>query len=376
MSQTNIIVGSGFSGSTMARLIAEKLDEKVVVVDKKDHIAGNSYDYRDENGIMIHKYGSHIFHTNNEKVWAFLKQFTDFNTYMHEVVGILDGIEAKIPFNFNTLYQVFPETLAKRLEEKLLKKFEYNKKVPILEFQKQDDEDLKFLAEYVYEKIFLNYTTKQWGVSPKDVDGAVTARVPVYLSKDNRYFQDKYQGIPLEGYTKVVEKMLDHPNIEVVLNKDFAEFKKENSDLVKNARIFYTGSIDEFFDYKFGKLPYRSVNFKFETYDREFYQTHACINYPNNYDFTRIHEYKHYLNDKSEKTVIAKEYSEFFELGKNERYYPIASEENAKLYQKYLDEAKNLKDVYFLGRLGDYKYYNMDLAVARAIELFEEVFNA
>lgn len=376
MSQTNIIVGSGFSGSTMARLIAEKLDEKVVVVDKKDHIAGNSYDYRDENGIMIHKYGSHIFHTNNEKVWSFLKQFTDFNTYMHEVVGILDGIEAQIPFNFTTLYQVFPETLAKRLEEKLLKKFEYNKKVPILEFQKQDDEDLKFLAEYVYEKIFLNYTTKQWGVSPKDVDGAVTARVPVYLSKDNRYFQDKYQGIPLEGYAKLVEKMLDHPNIEVVLNKDFAEFKKENSDLVKNARIFYTGSIDEFFDYKFGKLPYRSVNFKFETHNREFYQTHACINYPNNYDFTRIHEYKHYLNDKSEKTVIAKEYSEFFELGKNERYYPIASEENAKLYQKYLDEAKNLKDVYFLGRLGDYKYYNMDLAVARAIELFEEVFNA
>ena len=295
---------------------------------------------------------------------------------MHEVVGFIDGIEAQIPFNFTTLYQIFPETLAKRLEEKLLKKFEYNKKVPILEFQKQDDEDLKFLAEYVYEKIFLNYTTKQWGVSPKDVDGAVTARVPVYLSKDNRYFQDKYQGIPLEGYTKVVEKMLDHPNIEVVLNKDFAEFKKENSDLVKNARIFYTGSIDEFFDYKFGKLPYRSVNFKFETHNREFYQTHACINYPNNYDFTRIHEYKHYLNDKSEKTVIAKEYSEFFELGKNERYYPIASEENAKLYQKYLDEAKNLKDVYFFGRLGDYKYYNMDLAVARAIELFEEVFNA
>ncbi len=376
MSQTNIIVGSGFSGSTMARLIAEKLDEKVVVVDKKDHIAGNSYDYRDENGIMIHKYGSHIFHTNNEKVWSFLKKFTVFNTYMHEVVGIIDGIEAQIPFNFTTLYQIFPETLAKRLEEKLLKKFEYNKKVPILEFQKQDDEDLKFLAEYVYEKIFLNYTTKQWGVSPKDVDGAVTARVPVYLSKDNRYFQDKYQGIPLEGYTKVVEKMLDYPNIEVILNKDFAKLKKENSDLVKNARIFYTGSIDEFFDYKFGKLPYRSVNFKLETHNREFYQTHACINYPNNYDFTRIHEYKHYLNDKSEKTVIAKEYSEFFELGKNERYYPIASEENAKLYQKYLDEAKNLKDVYFFGRLGDYKYYNMDLAVARAIELFEEVFNA
>lgn len=376
MEYNNIVVGAGFSGAVIANLIADKLNQKVTVFDKKDHIAGNSYDYRDNNGIMIHKYGSHIFHTNNEKVWSYLKQFTDFSTYMHEVVGILDGIEAHIPFNFNTLYQVFPQTMAKRMEEKLLKAFEYNKKVPILEFQKQDDEDLRYLANYVYEKIFLNYTTKQWGVSPKDVDGTVTARVPVYLSKDNRYFQDKYQGIPLEGYTKVVEKMLAHPNIKVVLNKDFSEYKKENSELVKNSRIFYTGSIDEFFDYKYGQLPYRSVNFKFETYDREFYQSHACVNYPNNYDFTRIHEYKHYLQDKSEKTVIAKEYSEFFELGKNERYYPIASEENTELYKKYLADASEMRNVYFLGRLGDYKYYNMDQAVARAIELFEGVINA
>lgn len=372
-SRINIIVGAGFSGVTIANLIATKLNEKVIIIDKKDHIAGNSYDYRDENGIMIHKYGSHIFHTNNEKVWTFLRQFTSFNTYMHEVVGILDGIEAQIPFNFNTLYQVFPQSMAKKLEEKLLNTFEYNTKVPILEFQKQDDEDLKYLANYVYEKIFLNYTTKQWGLSPKDVDGAVTARVPVYLSKDNRYFQDKYQGIPTNGYTKVVEKMLDNPNIDLQLNTDFETFKSENKNLLENARIFYTGSIDEYFGYKFGQLPYRSVNFKFETYDREFYQSHACINYPNNYDFTRIHEYKHYLQDKSEKTVIAKEYSEFFELGKNERYYPIANEENAKLYSKYLEEANKQKDVYFFGRLGDYKYYNMDLAIGRAIELFEEV---
>ncbi len=373
MSRTNIVVGAGFSGATIANLIATELNEKVIIIDKKEHIAGNSYDYRDENGIMIHKYGSHIFHTNNEKVWKFLSHFTSFNTYMHEVVGILDGIEAQIPFNFNTLYQVFPQSMAKKLEEKLLDTFEYNTKVPILEFQKQDDDDLKYLANYVYEKIFLNYTTKQWGLSPKDVDGAVTARVPVYLSKDNRYFQDKYQGIPTEGYTKVVEKMLDNSNIELQLNTDFETFKAQNKNLLENARIFYTGSIDEYFGYKYGQLPYRSVNFKFETYDREFYQSHACINYPNNYDFTRIHEYKHYLQDKSEKTVIAKEYSEFFELGKNERYYPIASEENAKLYAKYLNDAKLQKDVYFLGRLGDYKYYNMDLAIGRAIELFEEV---
>lgn len=375
MSRLNIVVGAGFSGATIANLIADKLNERVIVIDKKDHIAGNSYDYRDENGIMIHKYGSHIFHTNNEKVWEFLKQFTDFNTYMHSVVGILDGIEAQIPFNFHTLYQVFPTTMAKRMESKLLDAFPYNTKVPILEFQKQDDDDLKYLANYVYEKIFLNYTTKQWGVSPKDVDGAVTARVPVYLSLDDRYFQDKYQGIPLDGYSAVVEKMLAHKNIEVILNTDFESFKKETSNIVdgENVRIFYTGSIDEFFNYKYGQLPYRSVHFKMETYDREYYQSHACINYPNNYDFTRIHEYKHYLNDKSEKTVIAKEYSEFFELGKNERYYPIASPENAALYEKYLNDAKSLNNVYFLGRLGDYKYYNMDLAIARAIELFESI---
>lgn len=361
----NLVVGAGFSGATIARLIAENFDEEVVVIDLKEHIAGNCYDYRDKNGIMIHKYGSHIFHTSNEKVWKFLKRFTDFNQYMHKVIALIDGIETTIPFNFNTLYDVFPHTLAERLEEKLLKKFEYNKKVPILEFQKQDDADLKFLANYVYEKVFLHYTTKQWGVSPEEVDGAVTARVPVYLSKDERYFQDKYQGIPLNGYTEVVKNILSHKNIKVKLNTDYKNIK-ENYD-----RIFYTGAIDEYFNYEFGQLPYRSVNFKFEEYDREFYQNNSVVNYPCNYDFTRIHEYKHYLNDKSNKTVIAKEYSEFFEQGKNERYYPIPKDENTELYNKYLEKASALKNTYFLGRLGDYKYYDMDKAIARAIELFE-----
>jgi len=364
----NLVVGAGFSGAVTANLIATKLNEEVVVIDKKDHIAGNSFDYKDKNGIMIHKYGSHIFHTSNEKVWNFISKFTDFNQYMHKVIAIIDGIETTIPFNFNTLYDVFPKTMAKRLEKKLLKNFEYNKKVPILEFQKQDDEDLKYLANYVYEKVFLHYTTKQWGVSPENVDGAVTARVPVYLSKDNRYFQDKYQGIPLEGYTKVIEKMLSHENITVKLETDYKDI-----DPSQYKRVFYTGPIDEFFNYEYGQLPYRSVNFKLEEYDREFYQSNACVNYPCNYDFTRIHEYKHYLKDKSDKTVIAKEYSEFFELGKNERYYPIPNEESAILYQKYFEKAEKLDNVYFLGRLGDYKYYDMDKAILRAIELFEEL---
>lgn len=363
----NLVVGAGFSGAVIANLIATKLDEEVIVIDKKDHIAGNCFDYKDNNGIMIHKYGSHIFHTSNEKVWDFVCQFTDFNQYMHKVIAIIDGIETTIPFNFNSIYKVFPPHMAKQLEKKLLKKFEYNKKVPILEFQKQSDKDLKHLADFVYEKVFLHYTTKQWGVSPKDVDGAVTARVPVYLSRDDRYFQDKYQGIPLEGYTKVVENILKHPNIEVKLNTEF------DGNINEYKRVFYTGPIDEFFNYELGQLPYRSVNFKLEEYDREFYQPNAVVNYPCNYRFTRIHEYKHYLNDKSDKTIIAKEYSEFFELGKNERYYPIPHQENSALYEKYLQKAQKLNNVYFCGRLGDYKYYDMDKAILRAIELFEEV---
>ena len=229
----NLVVGAGFSGAVIANLIATQLNEEVFVIDKKNHIAGNSYDYRDENGIMIHKYGSHIFHTSNEKVWKFVRQFGDFNQYMHKVIAIIDGIETTIPFNFNTIYDVFPVTKATKLEEKLLEKFEYNKKVPILEFQKQDDKDLKELADYVYEKVFLHYTTKQWGVSPENVDGAVTARVPVYLSKDNRYFQDKYQGIPLEGYTKLVENMLKHPNIKVQLNKEFESLQNPKEEYTR-----------------------------------------------------------------------------------------------------------------------------------------------
>ena len=368
----NLIAGCGLSGAVIARLLAD-IGEKVLVIDRKNHIAGNIYDYKDENGIYIHKYGSHIFHTNNEKVWEFLNRFTSFNTYMHKVVALIDGIETTIPFNINTLYDVFPKSLAKRLEEKLLNKFEYNTKVPILEFQKQDDNDLKFLADYIYEKVFLHYTAKQWGKNPDEIASAVTARVPVHVSKDDRYFQDKYQGIPLNGYTKMVENILNHPNIEVKLNTDFNDFACENPEELKNFRIFYTGSIDEFFDYKYGELPYRSVNFKFETHNREFYQSNAVVNYPCNYDFTRIHEYKYYLNDKSDKTVIAKEYSEYFQNGKNERYYPIENDDNKNLYEKYLSQTPD--NVYFLGRLGDYKYYDMDKAVERAINLFEEIKN-
>lgn len=364
----NLVVGAGFAGATIANLIATKIDEKVIIIDKKSHIAGNSFDYKDKNNITIHRYGSHIFHTNNDRVWKYLSKFANFNTYKHKVLAEIDGTYANIPFNLNTIYKVLPKSLAKTLEKKLLEYFEYNIKVSISEFQRQNDKDLKFLADYIYEKVFLGYTIKQWGVSPKKVDSSVITRVPIYISKDDRYFQDKYQGLPIEGYTKIVKKMLSHKNIKIHLNTDYNKVKGNF------IRIFYTGSIDEFFDYKFGILPYRSVNFKLEEYNQEFYQNNSVINYPCNYDFTRIHEYKYYLKEKSKKTIIAKEYSEDFEIGKNERCYPILNEENQILYNKYLSESQKLDNVYFLGRLGDYKYYDMDKTISRAIELFEEVF--
>lgn len=365
---TNLVVGAGITGAVIAEKIARSLDEKVLLIDGKEHLAGNCYDEKNSNGITVHKYGSHIFHTNIPKVWNYLKKFTDFNTYMHKVIAIIDGQETTIPFNFNTLYDVFPLSAAQKFENKLLENFEYNTRVPILELKKIKDKDLNFLADYIYKKIFLNYTIKQWGLNPEEIDRTVTARVPVLISKDNRYFQDCYQGIPLGGYTKMIENILHHPNIEIRLNTQFKELKNRNYK-----RIFYTGSIDEFFDYKFGMLPYRSVSFKFEEYNRPYYQKNSVINYPDNYDFTRIHEYKYYLNEICDKTVIAKEYSQEFKLGVNERYYPIVNKQNTNLYNQYLHLAKEHDNVYFLGRLGDYKYYDMDKAIERALEVFESL---
>lgn len=364
----NLVIGCGFTGATMARKIAEELGESVLVADARDHLAGNSYDYRDEHGIMIHRYGSHIFHTSLEDVWRWVSRFASFNTYMHKVVALIDGIETTIPFNLRTLSDVFPPGLAARLEEKLLSRFGYNKRIPISEFRSQDDADLAFLADYVYEKVFCHYTAKQWGMSPEAAGmGAVTARVPVHISCDERYFQDKYQGIPQQGYTELVRRMLDHPNIEVRLNAPYDTLQ------VEYERLIYTGSIDEFFGYRYGVLPYRSVRFAMEEHLTPYYQRNAVVNYPCNYDFTRIHEYKYYLNDTSDHTVIAKEYSEPFEPGKNDRFYPIPSPEAADLYARYAELAAGLPNVHFLGRLGSYRYLDIDKAIHAALEYFERV---
>lgn len=358
-----LVVGCGPSGSCLANRLGDN-NHKVVIIDQKEHIGGNCYDYFDSNGIDIHQYGTHIFHTENQDVWNFLSRFTQWYPYQHEVKALIDGQLVPIPFNFNSIEQLFPQKMAQSLIEALLNEFPYNKKVPILKLRESKNKDLQFLAEYVYEKVFLHYTVKQWGVKPEDLDPLVTGRVPVFVGRDNRYFQAKYQGIPLHGYTAMFEKMLNHPNIEVRLNTPFDKSLLKDFD-----HCFFTGAIDEFFDYQYGELPYRSLKFDFLTFDRPYFQSNSVVNYPCNYDFTRIGEYKYFLGTQSDSTVVSYEYPEPFVLGKNERYYPIINEENKALYSKYLALAEEQPKVTFLGRLGDYRYYDMDQAVARVLEL-------
>lgn len=360
-----LVVGCGPSGSCLANRLGDN-NHKVVIIDQKDHIGGNCYDYFDSNGIDIHQYGTHIFHTENQDVWNFLSRFTQWYPYQHEVKALIDGQLVPIPFNFNSIEQLFPQKMAQSLIEALLNEFPFNKKVPILKLRASKNKDLQFLAEYVYEKVFLHYTVKQWGVKPEELDPLVTGRVPVFVGRDNRYFQAKYQGIPLHGYTAMFEKMLNHPNIEVRLGTAF------NKEMLKDFdHCFFTGAIDEFFDYQYGELPYRSLKFNFLTFDRPYFQSNSVVNYPCNYDFTRIGEYKYFLGTQSDSTVVSYEYPEPFVLGKNERYYPIINEEHKTLYAKYLALADKLENVTFLGRLGDYKYYDMDQAVARVLNLVE-----
>jgi UDP-galactopyranose mutase len=373
-----IVVGSGLAGVVIAKQIATKLNKKVLIIEKRNHIGGNCFDFKDENNILIHKYGPHLFHTNDKEVVNYLSNFTSWDIYNHEVLCFIDGKKVPIPFNFNTLYEVFPKQKAKILEQKLLENFEYNSKIPILELKKSSDKDLTFLADFIYEKIFVNYTAKQWGMKPEDMDSTVTARVPVFIGRDNRYFNDSYQMLPKNGYTKMIEKMINHKNIKLMLNTDFKEvcrLENENFYLFDKqfeGKIIYTGQIDELFDYKFGELPYGSVDMKFETVEQEFYQEKATINYPNDYDFTRITEFKHIHPSNSSKTTILKEYPQEYKIGENTPYYPIFTSLNQEKYNQYLEYSKSFKNLVLVGRLAEYKYYDMDDIVKRALEVFKE----
>lgn len=369
-----IVVGAGTAGSVIARELAEK-GKKVLVLEKKHHVGGNCYDEKDKDGVLIHLYGPHIFHTNNEEVFEYLSEFTDWRHFRHEVVANVHGNLMPVPFNLHTLKEAFPED-ADRLKEKLLAKYGMGTKVPILDLMEQDDEDLKRVGKFVYDNIYVYYTMKQWGKKPEEIDPAVTARVPVNISDDNGYFADKYQGLPKDGFTPMFEKMLDHENITLKLSTEAKEAIE-----IKEGKVWYegkpfegqmifTGPLDEFFGCRYGRLPYRTLRFAFEHYDKPDYQGHSVVNYTVDEDFTRITEYKWLTGQECEGTTISKEYPYAY-TGEDGQipYYVIANEENQALYERYKKEVEGIANFHLLGRLAEYQYYNIDKMVEKALEL-------
>lgn len=371
-----VIIGAGMAGSVLAERFASS-GKKVLLIERRRHIAGNCYDEVDDNGIIVHKYGPHLFHTDSAQVWEYLSRFTEWHLYHHRVEAVIDGKPVPIPFNLNTLREVFPTSLADKLEASLLRNFDYGKKVPILELKKSTDADLQFLADFIYEKIFLHYSEKQWGLSPDKISGAVTARVPVSISRDNRYFGDRFQAMPLRGYTRLVENMLNHSNIKLLLNTDFKdvmELRGEQTYLFRKkfkGQLIYTGQLDELFDKKFGTLPYRSIDMQFQSVDTELFQSAPVVNYPNNYNFTRITEFKQIHPAQVPRTTILREYPQEYVAGKNEPYYPLFTDEARGAYEKYSAELKRFKNITAVGRLAEYRYYDIDDVIIRAFEVFD-----
>lgn len=377
----SIVIGAGAAGSTVARKLAEEGKRKVLVIEKRSHIGGNCYDKLDRHGIMIHEYGPHIFHTNEEEVYTFLSRFTDWHLFGHEVVANVHGELIPVPFNLNTLHKVYGKEKADELEEILIREYGEGSRVPIMQLRENPNPEIKAIADYVYENIFLHYTMKQWGQTPEEISPEVTARVPVLISHDNRYFQDKYQGMPKDGYTAMFEKMLDRPDITVKMGTDCKDHLTFSEDKVLfegkkfTGEVIYTGAIDELFSYEYGHLPYRSLNFKFEHYDKESYQGRSVVNYTVSEDFTRITEFKYLTGqEKTDGTTIVKEYSFAYTGAEGEiPYYAVINDENNALYQKYAKRVQPLDNVYLLGRLAEYKYYNIDAIVKKALQLADTI---
>lgn len=376
----SIVIGAGAAGSVMARELAERLNHRVLIIEQREHIGGNCYDENDQYGILIHKYGPHIFHTNNDRVYQYLSRFTSWFGYNHQVAASIYGTEIPVPFNLNTLHQIFDDSKANSLEQKLIASYGKDARVSILDLRKNEDIQIQEVADYVYNNIFLTYTMKQWGQTPDEIDPSVLSRVPVLLSYDNRYFQDKYQGLPLEGYTSLFTNMLDHPNITVALNTQAKEVLTilENEILYNgntfNGPIIYTGAIDELYKYCYGQLPYRSLDFQFEHYDMDQFQSHGVVNYTVDEAYTRITEFKHMTGQVHEGTTIVKEYPEAFTGAAGQiPYYAIMNKQNKEQYHKYELLTTGLKDFHLLGRLAQYQYYNIDAMVEQALQLADSI---
>ena len=374
-----IIVGAGLSGATIARLYADK-GHDVTVLDKREEIGGNAYDYVDVNGITVQPYGPHIFHTSDKEVFDFLSRFTEWTKYEHKVLARLRKDKlVPVPFNLDSLKMVFHPDKAKRIEKILTEEIGLVKKVSILQLKKHESKEIRDFADYVYKHIFYIYTMKQWGFRPEQLGEAVMNRVPVYVSRDDRYFTDTYQYMPKNGFTEMIAKMLCHPRIKLKLKTDaikdirLYDGKIYYGGIPFEGTLIYTGCLDELFDYKYGVLPYRSLKFKFQTLKQSSYQPAAVVNYTTSAKYTRISEFSKFTCEPKENTVIVKEFSKPFKKGKNIPYYPIPIAKNYEHYAKYEKEAKQYKNLHLLGRLANYKYINMDVAVKNAINLFNQI---
>ena len=377
-----IVVGAGYAGATCARRLAEACGFKVAVIERRPHIAGNAYDYEDAAGILVHKYGPHIYHTFDDRVHQFLSRFTEWTNYQHKVLANIHGTLMPVPFNHASLQLAFGDEKGERLYQKLVATFGENKKVPIMDLREKNDPELSEVADYVYENVFLHYTMKQWGKTPDQIDKSITGRVPVFVGDDDRYFpQAPHQGMPVEGYTKLFERMLDHDLIDVFLGVDVRDIMGVTAtdvlvrDRPYGGEVIYTGPLDELFDLDMGALPYRTLDMVFETLDEDQFQPVGTVNYTTSEDYTRITEFKNMTGQVVPgKTTIMKEYSKAYEPGSGQTpYYAILEDENQALYQRYRSRVDGLLNFHPAGRLAEYRYYDMDAVVASALELSDEI---
>ncbi len=356
-----LIIGAGFAGAVAAEILASQYKKKILIVEKRSHIGGNAYDEYDEYGILIHKYGPHIFHTNSKNVFQYLSKFAEWRFYEHKVLAKLNGKLYHIPINRTTINKLYRKNFTTDKEVARFYDLVREKRNPILN---SEDIIVNKIGIDLFEKFFKFYTIKQWNLEPKELSSLVAGRIPVRTNEDDRYFTDKYQFMPKEGYTKMFKHMLKHKNIKIKLNTDY----KGIVNKIKFDKIIYTGPIDYFFDYKFGKLPYRSLRFEWKNYKKEKYQDAAVVNFVESKPkYTRMTEYKYLTGQQNNSTTISKEYSK----QKGEPYYPVPTKENRMKYLQYKKETEKLKNVYFVGRLAEYKYYNMDQIVERIFLLIK-----
>ncbi len=356
-----LIVGAGYAGSVLAERLAEGAGKKVLLVDRRPHIAGNAYDHYNDAGILVHKYGPHIFHTNSKEVFDYLSRFTEWRAYEHRVLASVDGQLLPIPINLDTVNRLYGLNLTSfQLEDFFASVAEHREQI-----KTSEDVIISRVGRELYEKFFRNYTRKQWDLDPSELDASVTSRVPIRTNRDDRYFADKYQAMPLHGYTRMFENMLNHKNIKILLNTDYREIERE----IAFKEMIYTGPVDEFFEFRFGELPYRSLEFKHQTIDKAVYQPAPVVNFPNEHPYTRITEFKYLTGQEHTKTSVVYEFSQ----AKGDPYYPVPRPENMELYKKYQELANATAKVHFVGRLATYKYYNQDQVVAQALAVYAKL---